>query len=1316
MKTLRWFKITSLSLLFLGASVVFSGAQTVDDYSSLPPFLAGSVPPNILLLMDNSGSMNDSAYYPPGASSTTYNAATAYGGYFDNTKCYTYASSRFTVAGSRAGSSPYCSNAWDGNFLNWLTMRKIEITKWVMMGGKCAPRVTGNCYPGGKLTADNPSVSFTKTMDATGMVPTTYNGNRAYCRNSSTLYVKTSVSLTSASCSTSGTASFSLTIDISSEPTGVIQQVGATKARFGLMEFNTTGDGGIVKAGVGDPLTSMVNAIENTSANTWTPLSEALYEAGRYFAQITPAYGNSDFSSNVQNKDPYYFTSTWANPARYVQCCKSFIIVFTDGQPTQDLNIPTSLQGYASSFYSAQSNCALPGGCTTTHTTSSHKHTTFSNHFDNCSIYYGGESGDACQYSGSHYLDDVAYWLHETDLRPPVGTNIAGINVPGSANTLTGTQNITVYTFFAFGTGANILKDSAKMGGFIDKNGDGKPGPDSTEWDAVNNMTGAKVPDGVPDTYFDSVDAFAMKDSLVAAINSILQRSASGTSVSVLATSSGGEGAIYQAYFYPSLVDGTREISWLGYLQGLFFDAAGQLREDTNQDGRLVLTDDKIIETFFDTSTNETKVRRYDVDSNGNKTGSGTIIALTELKPFWEAGKVLAQRDFSANPRKIFTWVDKNGDGVVNSGEYIDFSTANEATLRPYLRAASSTEGTDIINFIRGNVVTGYRDRQVTVDGVLQTWRLGDIIYSSPVSVGAPAERFDQKYQDSTYTPFYTKYSNRRHVVYVGANDGMLHAVNSGFFHPGDDLSTSAVEHGWFSKNADGTDTGGKLYGEELWAFVPQELLTHLKWLTQTTYDKTKHVYYVDGSPRITDAKIFTEEAACATSLSSASCVHPGGWGTVLIGSMRLGGGLLKTDLNGNSSTNDTGEDRFRSAYFALDITNPEADPTLLWVYKDSDLGFTTSWPAIMRFDASTWYTVFGSGPLTYKGERNASQASTSGSSDGNKFGSTVTEYGQVYVVNLKDGTLVRKIQIDSTDRYAFMGDPVVYDLPRDYVTDVLYIGKTFGSYAGGWNGKVHRILTYKSKDPATWVKSVLYDPGRPVLVKSTASMDDANRLWIYFGTGRFFSAGTSSDQADTNTQGLYGIKESGPDGCWAGGWKTGCSSTIPSTKVLDVTTYTVADGGALTCGGCGASTLTQLYTNVINNPTSSLEKEGWKITLSGGERVLQESTILGGIVGATSYIPGSDVCTPQGTNSLWALYYQTGTAYSSSVIGLSGTTVLRSESLGLGVPSKINVVVSDQTITGFVQSSTGAIIQVPGITPATGVRAGSKVWRENTQ
>jgi len=1327
MKPGKGFYITLLLLLLIGMGEKTLRAQTIDDYSAIPPFLASSVTPNVLLLVDNSGSMNNCAYSDKvdtgsgdddclassgSGLSDQYRSTITYHGYFESDKCYSYASSKFSPTGSKP-----CSNTWDGNFLNWVTMRRIDITKWVMTGGQCnSVRSSENsCSTLRGQTSFNSGACchvYYKQFNLTGLAGDGLSGTRCIRVTGGDFIIRKS----GKSC---GSNTFdddftrNIRVDAGVKQTGVIQEVGS-RARFGLMVFDDDGtneNGGEIRSDIGGNMVSMVNAIEGLVATSWTPLAETVYEAARYFAQISPTSdsGLANFTVHVNN-DPYCYGNLTppsgetgcrsSTQGRWVTCCQSFVIVFTDGQPTNDTNIPSGIQDYA-------------------HTALGHS----TNHHDVCSAYYGGSSSDPCASDGSHYLDDVAFWAHTTDLRPSTG-NIAGINATPNTNRLTGVQSLNIYSFYAFGTSSNLLKDAAKAGGFKDKNGNGRPDL-TTEWDEDG--------DGVPDTYFESSDAFALRSSLIAAITKILQESASGTSVSVLATSSGGEGAIYQAYFYPRVGIGLDEVYWHGYLQGIFFDFKGQLREDTNQDHRLALTQDKIIETYYDTNLAETRVKRYAVDASGNRTGTPEDISLRQLTPIWEAGSKLADRDLSTTPRVIKTWVDGDADGAVDTGEFIDFSTSNEATLRPYLRAANATEGTNIINYVRGSAVSGYRSREIQSGGSTKTWRLGDIIYSSPVSVSAPQEQFDVKYKDSSYTLFFEKYKNRRHVIYVGANDGMLHAFNGGFFHSGDDPSTSSVvEHGWFTETPDGTGTGAPL-GQELWGFIPQELLPHLKWLTQTEYDKTRHVYYVDGSPRVMDAQIFTEDAACATSLSDSGCVYPGGWGTVLIGSMRMGGGSISVDLNGNGNTTDAGEDRFRSAYFALDITNPEAAPKLLWVFKDSDLGFTTSWPAVMRLNGSSgpnWYAVFGSGPTTYRGERLAGLPST-----GNKFAQSISEYGRIYVINLKTGALVSKLATDNTDRYAFMGDPVVYDFPKNYFSDIVYLGKGYGS-TGAWNGKVYRLLTKGSDDPTTWGLSVLFNPAKPVLVKPSATLDSSGRFWVYFGTGRFFSSGLNSDADDTTSHAFYGVKESSANGCWNRSlmsWKATCP-TIAATDLLDVTSVSVSVTGAVTCSGCGATTLAGL-SGVIDSTSS--EKAGWILTLSGGERVLHEPTVLGGIVAATSYKPGTDVCLPQGTNAIYALHYGTGAAYPSAdvndsdgdgdtsevfgAIGLesNGTTVRRKKDLGIGVASKVNVVVGKDpttgknTLTGFVQSSTGEIVQIKDIQTPNNISTGTRMLRE---
>src|SRR6185295_17577419 len=262
--------------------------------------------------------------------------------------------------------------------------------------------------------------------------------------------------------------------------------------------------------------------------------------------------------------------------------------------------------------------------------------------------------------------------------------------------------------------------------------------------------------------------------------------------------------------------------------------------------------------------------------------------------------------------------------------------------------------------------------------------------HSTPTIVGPPKGSYDIIYGDSSYTPFFLQYKNRRQVAYVGANDGMLHAVNNGFYHKGDDPTTSSfTEHGWFTRAPNDNSTGAQL-GDELWGFIPYQLLPQLLWLTRSDYT---HVYYVDMKPKVVDARIFTPDTD-----------HPNGWGTILIGGFRLGGSCgvcasgtgpphmeVTADFGSGSQTRT-----FYTAYFALDITNPEIDPVLLWSFSVPELGLSSSYPSVVRLNPGTsaktdntqakWMMVVGSGPTGYDG--------------------ISTQTSKVFAVNLKTGPI----------------------------------------------------------------------------------------------------------------------------------------------------------------------------------------------------------------------------------------------------------------------------------------------------------------------
>lgn len=1084
---------------------------------------------------------------------------------------------------------------------------------------------------------------------------------------------------------------------------GIIQNL-SSGARFGLAYYNTDSQGGKIDTDIdfGSP-TNMVTSIRNKTATTMTPLSETLYEVIRYYRQDAPYYAHSpaDYQTGL-NYDPFYFRFSAANQV-YVPCAKSFVLFLTDGEPTSDTNIPASIQGYA----------AANGGY------------------------------------GTGYFADMALWMRQQPDASSVKTGDIRTGTCTSVPTsfqqcIPESQSLVLYPVFLFGRGSSLLKNAAINGGFDDLDQDLIPDCSTTPKECYRDSNGDGVvsSDGsdFPITYFEGDDGYELQGSITNALSDIMKRGASGTSVSILATSAEGEGGLYQAYFYPNkiLSDGTKR-DWLGYCRGLFVDAEGNLREDTDQDANLVYKDDNILRMRLDTITNLVYGDLYkDVSPEDGKADSATrdsTAYVDDLKALWEAGKDLATKDKAQ--RNIYAWVDRDNDGIVDDGDFsaatpteaLSFSTTNSAILQASLRAADSTEADNIIKFIRGTPVSGYRNRCIPVTGETQetgcsasterVWGLGDVIYSTPTVVSGTREQYDQLYGSDalTYVAFRNRYNSRRQVVYVGANDGMLHAFNAGVYLSGDDTATGDTEHGTFLANPTSgngwTSPAAPALGEELWSFIPYDNLPHLKWLTSQSYS---HVYYVDLKPKPTDVRIFCDTDTTLNPPTGANCTdgqagasHPGGWGTILIVGMRLGGGAIGVDLNGDGDTVDAGE-TLRSSYYVLDVTDPERPPKLLWRFKDDNLGFTTSYPAIAHIKGTPekWFMVVGSGP-----DNNVPTGSRG-------YEGTSTQTGRVFVVNLLNGTLAKTF---TTDANAFMGDPTIVDGDLDFTTDVVYIG----SVNSTTSGKVYRINTNSDLNPANWTLSTFIDAGRPLLVGPSVSKDSFNNLWVFFGTGRLFGV---ADKTNGDQQSLWGIK----DGCWKGGGTvrlasvsagnvvtagttdTACPVTYTTGRLLDVTnTQVTVATGASQVSGLTASASS--YQTLLSTARSA---HGWYSKLSSSaptEKVLSRSVVIGGLVLFTTFTPTTNICGFQGDSSIYALYYETGTAYIKPVIGTTGSgaseIISKSKTLGKGMPTTVGIAVGKKT-KGYVQTSTGTIVEVEA-QPPLGVRSGASGWREKT-
>ncbi len=200
----------------------------------------------------------------------------------------------------------------------------------------------------------------------------------------------------------------------------------------------------------------------------------------------------------------------------------------------------------------------------------------------------------------------------------------------------------------------------------------------------------------------------------------------------------------------------------------------------------------------------------------------------------------------SGTQRASFTYTNLNAAGlgsnftnVCQTGNYKLSQCASLVAQGAAVQTAAN-DGTNLVNFLRGQ-----RGKEDNAGNAVVTDRLfrgrpntplGDIVNAAPVYVKKPPFR----YADTGYNTFASDNATRQAVVYVAANDGMLHAFN-----------------------ADN--------GNELWAYVPTPVMSELWRLADNNYD-VGHRYFVDATPVVGDVFDGTN------------------WRTILVGGLGAGG------------------------------------------------------------------------------------------------------------------------------------------------------------------------------------------------------------------------------------------------------------------------------------------------------------------------------------------------------------------------------------------------------------------------------------------
>jgi len=293
----------------------------------------------------------------------------------------------------------------------------------------------------------------------------------------------------------------------------------------------------------------------------------------------------------------------------------------------------------------------------------------------------------------------------------------------------------------------------------------------------------------------------------------------------------------------------------------------------------------KLYQAVFDSTDWSGDIEAYTVNSDGSVSSTRS----------WAASEQFPATNPDAS-RIIFTYNGTTGQpfqwGDISGGQQTQLGSSD---VLDYLRGDSSNEES------QGGT---YRDRNKL---------LGDFINSAPVWVGKPVMHYPDNWgtgaSESAYSAFKSSKSSRTPIVYVGSNDGMMHAFNAAT-------------------------------GAEEFAYVPSIVYDNLASLADPGY---AHKYFVDGSPTVVDAYF-----------SNA-------WHTVLVAGLNAGGqGIYALDVTdpGSISSEIIGAGKVLWEFDDSD---------------DADLGYTFSQPNVVRLQNGVWAAVFGNGFNNTVSDDNAS-------------------------------------------------------------------------------------------------------------------------------------------------------------------------------------------------------------------------------------------------------------------------------------------------------------------------------------------------------
>jgi len=718
---------------------------------------------------------------------------------------------------------------------------------------------------------------------------------------------------------------------------------------------------------------------------------------------------------------------------------------------------------------------------------------------------------------------------------------------------------------------ATILKDPlwymAKWGGFKDSNANSLPtnvASTSGEWDVKNNRTGAFASDGLPDNYFYVTNPLGIPAALNSAFDNILKDTGSAASVAINTASLNTDSLVYQAQFTSSI--------WMGQI--------------------------------FAKSINAT---------------TGAVSATAT----WDAGEKLEAQNWNTG-RTIYTW-NPNSTDATKKGAMFRYGTSTDGTTigttnSTILNNSNDGYGQDRLDYIRGDnsregatSAPSFRVRQNPDTGA--HFKLGDIVNSAPIYVGAPPFLYPDSLESVSYTSFRSTHQSRTPMIYAGANDGMLHGFNAcgATSQPG---CGTASEH-----------------GQEKIAYVPSAAYNNLVGLVNPGYGSS-HKYFVDLSP--TSGDVFGN-------FSSTVSGCTGCWRTVLVGGMRGGG----------------------RSYFALDVTDPSsfsetstaAHDKVLWEYSHTDLGYTFSEVTIAKMHGtSRWAAIFGNGYNSTNGYASLFIVDVV----------TGTLLKKIDLETTGNNGLSTPAVVDTDGDY--IAD---YIYAGDLKGNMWKIDVT-STNVSGWDSFYRSSGSprplFKAVDGTTSTTVAQPITSRPDVGRHP---DGLTGYMVYFGTGKYVEPNDNNPGTTPSpTHSFYGIWD--PDTGATGGTPVTRSDLLAQT-ITEHTAQFDFNGDADFDDTGETSTIRRVTNNTIMwngetyaNPSpppasTTGTHRGWRVdllttsTANLGEMMVANPILRTTRVIFTTLIPDTQSCAAGGSSWLMELNYQNGGQLPFEVFDLNG-------------------------------------------------------------